>query len=173
MKAHRASPSHAPHDARGDDDIMIFDRALLSACIPPGKVPKISNGNTAVWINTTCVVCYGRIKCTKKVNVNGACKTAESAEDAVWLNVSHDHSECARSILGGSIAHASGLARPPAHDVRDDEVPPVAAIAPSDPSVRRSSNVPQSFRPPPSMRIAISLQISHSKQVLPAFRRGI
>jgi hypothetical protein len=48
LSAHVRTPSYAPHDARGDGDMMISDRALLSACLPPGKVPKFYNGNTAV-----------------------------------------------------------------------------------------------------------------------------
>ena len=68
--------------------MSINDRVNLSGCLPTENLPKWNDDKTQFWINTKCRVCFAAIRITKSINANGACKTAEAAEDAVWRVIS-------------------------------------------------------------------------------------
>ena len=62
--------------------MSINDRVNLSECLE--NLPKWNVDKTQFRINTKCRACNATIKITKAVVANGACKTTEAAEDAVW-----------------------------------------------------------------------------------------
>ena len=133
-------------------DSMNVDREALSACLPRGRAPTWAANGKTIWIDTKCIVCKNYIKATKDGKVNGACKTAVQAEEALWVAIAAKHGDCTgtcelamratRSVVEDSVVEPSptSVSVDATVVVIDDVGGGVLDMRPVDPGERTTSN---------------------------------